>query len=110
MSLYTPSPKNLEFRKVVVLSRTATFFKKRVRSMFCSLNLLYFEVLITGFFLANRRAEIKNNLSRLTRSGNECLVVFSRSQSIQSNFGTKLHPLQDVVTFVDEQICRGNSV
>ena len=74
--------------------------------MFCSLNLLYFEVLITGLFLASRRAGRKNNLSRLTRSGDECLVVFGRSQSIQSN----LHPLQDVVTFVDEQICRGNLV
>ena len=31
----------------------------------------------------------------------EYLVVFGRSQSTQSNFGTKLHPLQDVVTFVD---------
>ena len=78
--------------------------------MFCCLNLLYFEVLITALFLASRRAGRKNNLSRLTRSGDECLVIFGRSQSIPSNFGTKLHPLQGVVTFVDEQICRGNSV
>ena len=110
MSLYTRSSKNLEFRKVVVLPKTATCFKKPIRSMFCSLNLLYFEVLITGLFLASRRTGRKDNLSRLTRSGDECLVVFGRSQSIQSNFGKKLHPLQDVVTFVDEQICRGNSV
>ena len=79
--------------------------------MFCSLNLLYFEVPITGLFLASRRAGKKYNLSHLTRSDDDCLVVFGRSQSIQSNFGTKLHLLQDVVThFVDEQICGGNSV
>ena len=59
-------------------------------------DLLYFEVLITGLFIANRRTGRKNNLSRLTRSGDES---FSRSQSIQSNFGTGLRPLQDVVTF-----------
>ena len=84
----------------LLFPENGNIFHARVRSLFCSLNLLYFEVLITGLFIATRRTGRKNNLSRLTRSGDESFI---RSQSIQSNFGTELRPLQHVVNFASPQ-------